>query len=190
MKKLAAILIMASLSSPAFAGGKCYSGHEIEAENMLRLHSELMVITVTCKQSSTGRDLVRAYTGFTQRNINSIRNAEQTMIGYYEKTYGGKGVSRLDTLRTKLANEFGQESANLSAPTFCAQRRDKVIAMYDSPPPSLQAASMKAYASALSYEPVCDKSLKIASAQVDEMAENPTKEPSEKTKKIKKRGKS
>lgn len=190
MKKILAILILASLSSPAFAGGKCYSAEELQAEQLLRLHSELMVITVTCKQSSIGRDLVRAYTGFTQRNINQLKDAEQTLIEFYQQKYGGKGVSRLDTLRTKLANEFGQESANLSAPTFCAQRRDKVITMYDSPPKSLQAASMKSYKDSRNYEPVCDKSLKVASSEDGEEPENPPKEPSEKPKKIKKRVKS
>ena len=190
MKKLLTILVLATLSSPAVAGGRCYSAQEVQAEQLLRLHSELMVITVTCKQSSSGRDLVRAYTGFTQRNIESIRDAEQTMIGFYEKNYGGKGVARLDTLRTKLANEFGQESATITAPVFCAQRRDKVIAMYDSPPKSLVAAASLAYGSAKNYESACDKSLKVASADIDEQAETPVKEEEEKPKKIKKRGKS
>ncbi|MDD3183018.1 MAG: hypothetical protein PHD48_09470 [Alphaproteobacteria bacterium] len=190
MKKRVAILILALISSPAFAGGRCYSAQELQAEQLLRLHSELMVITVTCKQSSTGRDLVRAYTGFTRRNIKQLKNAEQALIGFYEKFYGGNGVSRLDTLRTKLANEFGQESANVSAPTFCAQRRDKVIAMYDSPPKSLRVASMEAYKRALNYEPVCDKSLKVASADMAELPETPVKQPLGKTKKIKKGGKS
>lgn len=191
MKKLLLTLILTScLSSPAFAAGRCYSAQEAGAEQILRLHSELMVITVTCKQGSTGRDLVRAYTGFTQRNIEPIKDAEQTMIRFYEKAYGGKGVSRLDTLRTKLANEFGQESADISAPVFCAQRRDKVLSMYDSPPKSLQSAAVQGYANAHYYEPLCDKSLKVAEAGIDEQAEKPTNEDDEKPKKIKKRGKS
>lgn len=190
MRKLLAALILVSLSSPAFADGRCYSAKEMEAEQLLRLHSELMVITVTCKQSSTGRDLVRAYTGFTRNNIGQLHDAEQVLIEHYKTVYGGQGVSRLDTLRTKLANEFGQKIADVSAPVYCAQRRDKVIEMYDSPPVSLQRASLEAYADSANYEPVCDKSLKVASATSEGKSEKAGKTNPEKHKKIKKGGKS
>ena len=120
---------------------------------MLRLHSELMVITVTCHQSSTGQDLVPAYTGFTRNNISALHDAEQTMICYYKKAYGGNGVSRLDRLRTLLANEYGQEIANVSAPRFCAEKRDKVITLYRETPKGLQCAVTDI--SAHTYEPSC-----------------------------------
>jgi len=183
MKKILAALLLVGLASPAYAGGRCYSAEEIRAEKVIRLHSELMVITVTCKQSSTGRDLVRAYTGFTKQNINLIRDAEQTLSKYYAASYGGDGISRLDKLRTQLANEYGQQSADISAPAFCAQRRDKVIAMFDSPPRSLEDESMTAYASDKMYEPSCDKSLKVAALETDEEADKPVETKAKKSKK-------
>lgn len=190
MKILLTALLMVLLSGPALAAGRCYTAEETRAENVLRLHSELMVITVTCKQSSSGRDLVRAYTGFTRRNIEQIKKAEKTMSRHYAARHGGDGISQLDTLRTKLANEFGQQSADASAPRFCAQRRDRVIALYDSPPASLEAESIKAYATSWSYEPPCDKSLKTAAAKPESnKANNPedvVKSTEAKTKKAKK----
>jgi hypothetical protein len=158
--KIAALLLIV-FPSLSWAGSKCYTMDEIRAEKLLRLHSELMVITVTCKQSSTGRDLVRAYTGFTKQNINQIKEAEKTMSSYYSANYGGDGISRLDTLRTKLANEIGQQIADVSAPTFCASKRDLVISMYDTPPLSLHDECTRAYSSTPLYEKPCDKSLKV-----------------------------
>ena len=192
MKKFLAALLLVTLASPAYAAGRCYSLDEVNAEKVIRMHSELMVITVTCKQSSTGRDLVRAYTGFTKQNINLIRQSEQTLSKYYAASYGGDGISRLDTLRTKLANEYGQQVADLSAPAFCAQRRDKVISMFDSPPRSLQEDSMRTYASDKTYEAVCDKSLKVADtdSSAGSLADDEAKEPAPKAKKIKKKVKS
>lgn len=191
MKIVLAALLLTVLASPAHAG-RCYSLDEVNAEKVIRMHSELMVITVTCKQSSTGRDLVRAYTGFTKQNVGVIRDSEQTLSRYYAAAYGGNGISRLDTLRTKLANEYGQQAADLSAPTFCAQRRDKVVSMYDSPPRSLKEDSMRTYASDKTYEAVCDKSLRVSEAASSEAdtGEEAVKDTAPKAKKIKKKVKS
>ena len=189
-KIIAAALLFLACAQPAWAGGRCYSLDQIKAEKLLRLHSELMVITVTCKQSSTGRDLVRAYTGFTRANINQIKDAEKTMSSYYSSVYGGDGISKLDTLRTKLANEIGQQIADLSAPAFCASKRDLVISMHDSPPKSLEAESMRAYANTPCYENPCDKSLKVADVSDEEKGQEAEKEPVIPPQKIKKKGKS
>lgn len=114
---------------PAAAAPACYEPEQVKAEQLLRLHSELMVITVTCRQSSQGQDLVPAYSGFTKKNIDVLHNAEQTMISYY-KANGGNAVPRLDRLRTMLGNEYGQKIATMSAPAFCAAYRDRVVAFY------------------------------------------------------------
>ncbi len=119
--------LLALFSFPALAAPACYSPAEAEAEQLLRLHSELMVITVTCKTGSQGQDLVRAYTGFTRARITELHDAEQTMARYYRAHGGGNGVAQLDTLRTKLGNEFGQRIADESAPVWCGAYRDKVL---------------------------------------------------------------
>ena len=123
---------------PAFAVGACYTPPELTAEHLLRLHSELMVITVTCHTGSQGEDLVVAYTGFTHKNIRALHDAEATLIRFYKNNYGGSGVDRLDKLRTKLANEYGQKIADMSAPAYCARYRDKVLVMRTVSPPRLE----------------------------------------------------
>ncbi len=168
MKYIILALIFAMLSAmPAHAAGRCYASEEMQAEQLLRLHSELMVITVTCKQGATGRDLVRPYVGFTQRHTKAIQKAEATLMRYYAKTYGEDGTSRLDKLRTKLANEFGQVVADESAPVFCARARDKVLALYDSPSKTVLEDNIRSYRASLSYEPLCkDSEIKTAAATI------------------------
>ncbi len=105
----------------------CYKPAEAEAEQLLRLHSELMVVAITCRQASDGSDLVRGYTDFTKSHIDVLHDAEQTMKSYYRAQGGGDGVSKLDVLRTKLANEYGKKIADVSAPKFCEGYRDVVM---------------------------------------------------------------
>jgi hypothetical protein len=120
-------LLFTVLASPSWAAVACYTPSQLEAEHLLRLHSELMVITVTCRQGSEGQDLAAAYGNFTKKNIVVLHDAEQTMTAYYKKNRSGNPVDHLDRLRTLLGNEYGQKSADMSAPAFCAAYRDKVV---------------------------------------------------------------
>lgn len=148
------------LFSPAMAAPPCYSTQEAEAEQLLRLHSELMLIALTCRQSNSGRDLIKAYTQFTSRNVAKLHEAEAVMSRYYEKTAKGQGISRLDKLRTRLANECGQEMARESAPSYCAVRRDRAESLYDSSYPDIQLAAARLYARQRPGAPLCKPSLR------------------------------
>ena len=130
--------------SNAFAAESCYSADQALAEKELRYHTELMVITVTCKQGSDGRDLGHAYTGITRHYINDIKEAEHILEDHYASLYGGSGQEQLDKLRTRLANEYGQIVAKESAPRFCALRRDLVTKLYDSRRMSFETESIRA----------------------------------------------
>jgi hypothetical protein len=159
MKKLFAFLsVMTFVASPALAANQCYTPEELRAEQMLRLHSELMVITVTCRQSSVGEDLVPEYSTFTKKNLNTIHDAELTMEHFYKVNYGGDGVERLDKLRTKLGNEYGQKIANESAPVFCSESRDKVVNFYMARPEQVDTEVDRMVAEDKSYAQLCTKS--------------------------------
>jgi hypothetical protein len=161
--KILPILLVAGLLAaiPALAAPACYSPAELQAEHLLRLHSELMVITVTCRQGSQGEDLVPAYTGFTKRNIGVLHDAEQTMIRYYG-VHGGKGVQKLDTLRTKLGNEYGQKIAAMSAPAFCRAYRDRVMSFYRASSGEVQNEVLRMQAVEKSYVQPCLPATRIA----------------------------
>jgi hypothetical protein len=147
--------VVTVLAGRAFAGEQCYSPTELQAEQLLRLHSELMVIVVTCHQGSRGENLVPAYTGFTQENLRALHDAEQTMMHYYKTVHGGNGVAQLDKLRTKLGNEYGQKIADISAPVFCSRYRDKVLTFKSCGPAQLQDEVQRMVKTEKSYVHTC-----------------------------------
>lgn len=158
--KLCKVLMLAlglcGLAMPVVAAPACYEPQQIRAEQLLRLHSELMVITVTCRQGSNGQDLVSAYSGFTKRNIGALREAEQTMIAYYKTRGGGDAVAKLDRLRTLLGNEYGQKAADMSAPVFCGAYRDRVLSFYGASARDIDGEVMRMTAAERSYAKSCD----------------------------------
>lgn len=127
MRKFLSVLSIGILwANVGFASSACYTPAELHAEQMLRLHSELMVITVTCRLGSRGENLGSAYGSLTKKHIAVLHEAEQTLTHYFN-AHGGNGQDALDRLRTKLGNEFGQKIADVSAPVYCGQYRDKVL---------------------------------------------------------------
>jgi hypothetical protein len=120
---------------PALA---CYSPAEQAAEQGVRLHSELMVISVTCRYGSYRQNLPQVYRQFTQRNLGLIKGWESTMMNYYKKE-GGGGEAGLNRLRTVLSNEASQIMANMGAPSYCEKMRDKVVAASAWNPKAIQA---------------------------------------------------
>lgn len=158
-KTLLAVLLLFMPAMQVFAEeSQCYSPTELQAEQLLRLHSELMVITVTCAQSSTGDNLVPMYTGFTRANLPALHAAEQTMMHYYKLNFDGAPVDHLDRLRTRLGNEFGQKIADISAPEFCRQFRDKVVAFYGATPAQIYQESLRMEQTEKSEHPLCKNS--------------------------------
>lgn len=143
--------------------GACYSPLEVQAEELLRLHSELMVITVTCHQGSSGENLVPAYTSFTRDNIEDLHKAEGIMKAYYKSRHSGDGIAQLDALRTRLGNEYGQMIADMSAPTYCDLYRDKVVALSRNIPGQIENEVQRMTAEVRTLAPPCKGSrIKVA----------------------------
>lgn len=142
---------------PAAASAACYTPEQVRAEQWLRLHSELLVITLTCKQASDGRPLPDFYVAFTHKNIDPLHRAEATMTSYYKASAKGSAVSHLDTLRTKLGNEFGQKAGRMTAPQFCLAYRDKVAQFAAAPPRVVEAQVQKMADSEKTYVKACGK---------------------------------
>jgi hypothetical protein len=124
-------VFLASLlfATHTMAANACYDEAQAHAEQLLRLHSELMVITVTCRQGSGGQSLPAAYGAFTHKNITVLHDAEGTLTDYYGQHAKGNPVEHLDRLRTILANEFGEKSATMGSGVFCETYRDRVVKM-------------------------------------------------------------
>ncbi len=147
------VLLIASFS--AQAGQGCYGVKEAEAERVIRLHSELMVHAFTCRQDSGGQDLLASYRKFTARNGAALRGAEQTLIRYHENRRKGQGTARLDALRTRLANEYGQKIARQTPAAYCAAHGDEKTTLYDSSSSGLSGLAQSLYAGFSLDAPIC-----------------------------------
>lgn len=135
MKKIAMALGLAlCLSSSAFAaiGGECYTAKEFEAEQGIRIHSELMVIGLTCMKMPQGTQMYMKYQNFTQKNQKLIAQYETEIIAHYRREGAEKPERKLHTLRTTLANQISQHAVVMSVSNFCqrfSQRIDQALAM-------------------------------------------------------------
>jgi hypothetical protein len=116
------ILFLAVLfftSANAHAQG-CYSSAEVEAEQGLRIHSELMVISLNCQHvSHQNGNLYFQYKDFTRQHQPLIAEYEQTMKNYFRRTGVSSPEMAINDLRTRLANKISTDSANMKPNVFC-----------------------------------------------------------------------
>lgn len=125
MKILALAVCAALLPLSAQAKSQqCYSPTELEAEMLVRLHSELMVVTLSCRTSSTGQPLPAVYSQFTQNHLHQIRGSEKALMSWYRKNGVSSPQAKFDKLRTELANAYSQQIADMSPVAFCDKYRD------------------------------------------------------------------
>lgn len=122
-----AIFLLALILFPLSVNAKssCYSQEELDAEQAIRLHSELMVVSLSCRTASNGQSLLEGYKHFTQANLNYIKSAEKTLLAHYRKA--GASERALDRLRTDFGNEYSQQLANQTPSVFCGKLRDRAF---------------------------------------------------------------
>ncbi len=113
-------LITLFASQSAFAG-QCYKPREAEAEQGIRIHSELMVIGLNCAHMPTkdGKNLYVEHKKFTQRHSDLFGQYEKIMKGYLGRNGSGNSEKALHTLRTDFANKVSEDAANMRPDIFC-----------------------------------------------------------------------
>ncbi|PCI00957.1 MAG: hypothetical protein COB76_02400 [Alphaproteobacteria bacterium] len=126
------IFLVAFLASTSVQA-RCYSSAEVEAEQGLRIHSELMVISLNChKMSHRNGNLHIQYKDFTRRHQDLVVEYESTMKNYYRRT-GHKNPERsINDLRTDLANKISTDAARMRPNVFCkyyGSRINQALAM-------------------------------------------------------------
>lgn len=127
-----ALVISVQAAYAAGTGGGCYSATEFEAEQGLRIHSELMVIGLTCAKMPQGDTMYRKYQSFTSKHQALISKYETDIIGYYTRQGAKNPERQLHTLRTNLANQISEHAVTMSVASFCQHfggRIDQALAM-------------------------------------------------------------
>jgi len=111
---------------------QCYTPREFEAEQGLRIHSELMVISLTCMKMAQGGNMYEKYQAFSKKNSDLIKAYENDIIAYFRAQGSPAPEQQFHTLRTSLANEISQHAIKMSTGSFCQQfasRIDSALAM-------------------------------------------------------------
>lgn len=128
MKQMLLIAICLVLFPFLAVAGECYTPEEFEAEQGLRLHTDLEVIMLTCKYDGYRRPLKDSYAVFLKKYSAQIRKWENTIARVYAAT-GGSRNEVIDNFRTALANQKSHESSTLTPRQFCIKYANWVPAV-------------------------------------------------------------
>lgn len=123
------ILLLSLIAGNAQA---CYTAREREAEQGLRIHSELMVISLTCNRVPGDEDLYSKYESFTRKNESLLSSYEETLINYYDAEGVKSPEKKLHTLRTDMANNISSIAISTGTTSFCgryASHLDQALSM-------------------------------------------------------------
>lgn len=128
MKFLSVLLALVAFSSTAMAetrisvGPDCYTPLEAEAEQGIRIHSELMVISLNCQHlTPKGQEnLYSQFRKFTAKNAALFSTYEMLLIKHFKKRGDGNPELEMHTLRTKYANKISKDAAVMRPDAFCA----------------------------------------------------------------------
>lgn len=112
------LVLMLMFSTSVYAN--CYSSAEFEAEQGLRIHSELMVIALNCDRTKYARgNLQIQYRDFTRQHQDLIFGYEQTLKNYYKRSGAYNPEKQINDLRTELANKISNDAARMRPNVFC-----------------------------------------------------------------------
>ncbi len=128
MKKIlmTAMVCLAAMPTTAMAKGKtgCFTPADIEAEQAIRIRSELMVIGLNCQASryrGTSENLYAAYRQFTADHGPELAAYEKQMLDYYRRSGVKNPEASLNTLGTEFGNKISLDVAKMRPDMFCYQ---------------------------------------------------------------------
>lgn len=115
-----AFLTLSGQVTEVEAAQGCYTPAQAEAEQAIRIHSELMVIGLNCQNMRTrGQNLYAQYRDFTFRHANLFAQYEEELMRFYRQEGVRNPEAKLNTLRTALANKVSFDAAKMSPDQFC-----------------------------------------------------------------------
>lgn len=122
------VMLFLFVAVPAAQAKSCYSTVEAEAEQGLRIHSELMVIGLNCQHMGKryGMNLYGDYRSFTSKYSDLFAKYETVLMDYFKSRGDAKPVASLNTLRTNLANKISRDSAQMRPDVFCSKYAPRI----------------------------------------------------------------
>ncbi|MBX2833515.1 MAG: hypothetical protein KTR28_00940 [Micavibrio sp.] len=154
---LTASLCVIGLTNEAIAANSCYSKIEAEAEQGIRIHSELMVIGLNCQAMGArrGMNLYGDYRQFTATNADLFATYENILISYFKKNGSANPEKQLNTLRTEFANKISNDAAKMRPDVFCSRYAPRIDQAADMQKNDLRMWASTSYGSHPVSKPVC-----------------------------------
>jgi len=122
VNKFFLILCIFVLSFPNSASAnQCYSTSEVEAEQGVRILSELMVIGLNCQHlTPKGQEnLYNQYKKFALKHQRLFAGYENTLLKFYKSEGVSNPESHLHRVRTDVANRISKDAAVMRPDAFC-----------------------------------------------------------------------
>lgn len=141
----------------------CYNRKEHAAEQLMRMHTELMVLGLTCDSIFPEHKSFARYQEFTVKNRKMLSDAEAVLIGHFQRT-GGGGTAKFDTYRTELANQISRRVGVIGSWSYCQQLIPRSATAVSLQPDDLRVLTSnekEAGVMHLGARPLCD--VKVAS---------------------------
>lgn len=167
----------ASAKAGAAKASACYSESEHAAEQLIRMHTEMMVVGLTCQQVTPEKKPFNLYQDFTIKNRSLVSNSEAALIGHFRKHSAGNPTRQFDMYRTELANEISRRAAVIGTGGYCANFVDRSKAAMEMTPDDLRvltADEKSAGLMQLSSKPKCGVQVVSAPDVSYDVAQAPT----------------
>ncbi len=139
MKTILLFICCLGLTFPAFAA-KCYSPKEIEAEQGVRILSELMVIGLNCQHlTPKGQEnLYDRYKKFSLKHENLFSGYEKTLLNFYRAEGYDNPETHLHKVRTEVANKISKDAAIMRPDAFCKAYSPRIAKASQMPQPKIR----------------------------------------------------
>ena len=116
------------LLTSAAQASQCYRPKEAEAEQGIRIHSELMVIGLNCQHMATAGDknLYDAYREFTGHYESLFATYEDILLEHFQENGAADPEAEINKLRTNFANKISNDAATMRPDLFCARYAPRI----------------------------------------------------------------
>lgn len=134
MSRFLLLVLVATLFSGVAHAEICYTPQEAEAEQGIKIHSELMVIALNCAHmaDANGHNLYSEYRKYTAAHGKLFATYEKILMAHMKKNGTNDTESKMNALRTDMATKVSNDSAKMRPDIFCdtyASRIEKVVKM-------------------------------------------------------------
>jgi len=133
----------------------CYTNVEAEAEQGLRIHSEFLVIGLTCMKMPDGEATYNKYEEFTSKNAAVISEYEDVLVEYFRNSGSDNPEADVHNLRSFIANDISNYAVTMGMQSFCDMFSSRLNKVQNISPYQFKRWAKQAVAENPSTEPKC-----------------------------------